>query len=91
MLRIYIREKGFGWRELPEGPFPITKEQLMEARSRFDEEFRKSPLLAGAKIAPQTAARDILTQMLPNMSSFDLLVLGFAVTAKQRNLRIEDE
>ena len=90
-LRIWIKEKGFGWRELPESPFPITKEQLAQARNLFKNELSKSPPLGGANMAPQTAVRDILSQVAPQLSAFDCGVLGFAVTSQEKNLRIEEE
>ena len=90
-LRILIKEKGFGWREIPNGPFPITLQQLNKARTLFTEEWNKAELLTGAKNAPQTAARDILSQVAPHLSKFDIGMLGFAVTANIKNLRFEEE
>ena len=90
MLRILVKEKGFGWRELPNGPFPITQDQLDQARSLFAEEWNKDELLTGAKNAPQSAARDILSQVAPQLSSFDRGILGFAVTNELKNLRFEE-
>ena len=90
-LRIWIKEKGFGWREIPNGPFPITLEQLKTARSLFAEEWDKAELLTGAKNAPQTAARDILSQVAPQLSKFDIGSLGFAVTTNIKNMRFEEE
>ena len=89
-LRIWIRQKGFGWQELP-GPFPITKEQLSHARAIFADELSNSPPLGGANVAPQTAAREILSQVAPALSSFDRGVVGFSITVSEKNLRIEEE
>lgn len=90
-LRIWIREKGFGWQELPESPFPLTSEQLAKARAIFADELSNSPPLGGANMAPQTAARDILARVAPQLTDFDRLVIGFAVTNNEKNLRIEEE
>lgn len=90
-LRIWVREKGFGWQELPEFPFPITKEQLFHARAIFADELANSPPLGGANVAPQTAAREILSRVAPQLTDFDRLVIGFAVTTNEKNLRIEEE
>lgn len=91
MLRIWLKEKGFGWRELPNGPFPITLEQIKKARSLFADEWNKVELLTGAKNAPQTTARDILKQLAPQLNTLDCGVLGFAVTFDLKNLRFEEE
>jgi hypothetical protein len=89
-LRIWIKQKGFGWSEIPNGPFNITLEQISKARTLFADEWSKAELLTGAKNAPQTAARDILSQVAPQLTPFDMGILGFAVTAQIKNLRFEE-
>lgn len=91
MLRIWIKEKGFGWQELQGGPFPITQQQLSEARVIFANELSNSLPLGGARAAPQTTARDILSEVAPELSKFDCTVLGFAVTNERKNIRIKEE
>lgn len=66
--------------EIPNGPFPITREQLDEARRRYREEWNKCKPLEGVRISPQTAARDILQEVVPTLSAFDRGMIGFAVS-----------
>lgn len=82
MITIEVKERG-RWRRLPNGPFPITEAQLTEARKRFAEEQSKATTFAGARMAPVTTARQILSEIAPALDSFDLLNLGFAVTIQK--------
>ncbi len=79
LLRIHVFDNR-AYRELDNGPFAIDESKLMEARRRFMAEREKAGRLEGANIAPQTAARDILKDIAPELSDFDRLMLGFAVT-----------
>lgn len=78
-LRIWIKE-GREWREVENGPFPITGEQLEQAREAFRLELAQAKPLHGANHAPQTAARAILKTVAPKLADFDCLMVGFAVT-----------
>ncbi len=80
-LRLWIKE-GRAWREVENGPFPITPAQLDTARARFAAELVAAKPLHGANHAPQTAARAILREVVPTLSDFDALMIGFAVTSK---------
>lgn len=86
-LRIWIREGRRDWREIENGPFPITLEQLTEARTRFAKELREAKPLHGANHAPQTTARAILREVAPSLSDFDALMIGFAVTNERIRTR----
>lgn len=69
---------------MDQGPFPITAEQLEEARRRFKAEYdaATSPF-AGVRQSPATTARAILDEVCPTLSSFDNMVLAYAVTIKK--------
>lgn len=79
MLRIWIKDKR-EWREIENGPFPISQAQLSICRNAFADELKLAKPLCGANHSPQTAARDILKKECPKLSDFDILMLGFAVT-----------
>jgi hypothetical protein len=68
------------WTNVPNGPFPITREQLDEARRRYRAEWDVCPDLSGVKVAPQTTARAILKDVAPALSDFDAGMIGFAVS-----------
>jgi len=68
------------WTLLDNGPFPITEDQLGEARRRFQDELAACPDLSGVKMSPQTTARAILHEVAPLLSDFDAMMLGFAVS-----------
>lgn len=78
-LRLWVKE-GRTYHEIQNGPFPITPEQLSEARALYAAEYASAKPLTGARIAPQTTARDILAKVAPQLSAFDALMVGFAVT-----------
>lgn len=82
MMRIWVFDAGMRkWRELENGPFPVTRDQLMAARKTFVDELKATKnRLEGAWMSPQTAARDILKKQIPTLSDFDALMLGFAVS-----------
>ena len=86
MIRIFVREENYAkkgrgrWKEVPNGPFPITPEQLAEARRRYQAEWSVCPDLSGIKVSPQTTARAILRDIVPNISDFDAGMIGFAVS-----------
>lgn len=82
MLRLYIKE-GREWREVENGPFPISADQLSEARTRFAAEWKAAEPMTGARQSPQTTARAILAEVAPKLSAFDALMIGFAVTSKR--------
>lgn len=77
------------WTEVPNGPFPITAEQLEEARRRYQAEWAICPDLSGVKVSPQTTARAILRDVCPTISDFDAGMLGFAVS--NCRVRVEEE
>lgn len=71
-----------GVTELPNGPFPITAEQLRAVRAAYQTELARSvDGLDGVRLHPQTVARDLLALMVPSLPEFDRLIVGFAVTA----------
>lgn len=85
-LRIWVKEPSASttprrYVEIENGPFPLTLAQLDEARARFKAEFDAAKPLHGARHAPQTAARSILREVVPSLSDFDALMVGFAVTS----------
>lgn len=82
MLRLWVKE-GRAFREVDNGPFPLTVTQLDAARAWFADEAKRCNLLSGANHAPQTTARAILKQVAPKLSDFDCLMVGFAVTSKR--------
>ena len=77
------------WTEVPNGPFPISREQLAEARRLYQAEWAACPDLSGVKVSPQTTARALLRQVAPALSDFDAGMLGFAVSNDR--IRIKDE
>lgn len=92
MIRIHVYDRQLTrpeWREIPNGPFPLTEEQLMEARRRFQAELAVCPDLSGAKISPQTACRAILKEVVPTLSDFDAAMVGFAVSNDK--VRVEED
>lgn len=80
MLYIQIKDGG-RWEMIPESPHRVTVEQLREARAEWQAELEASPGAFGAAHAPQTTARGILERAVPGLLGFDMLALGFAVTA----------
>jgi hypothetical protein len=76
IIRVWV-----GNEEVANGPFPITEAQLAECRRRFrkSEEAKMSIL----DNAPQTIARVILEQVVPSLSAFDRICLGFAVVSTE--------
>lgn len=87
MLRIFIKEKGNIWEEIPNGPFPIEKEQLKEARRIFFDHLSNADSLASANTAPQTLARDILFKIAPKLNGIDRSMLSFAVICNKKSLK----
>lgn len=76
------------WTQVPNGPFPISRAQLDEARKRYQAEWDAcTDPLSGVKMSPQTTARDILNDVAPTLSAFDRGMIGFAVS----NNRIRTE
>ena len=81
MLQIHVFDRTQRrWVEVPNGPFPITREQLAEARRLYQEEWAVCPDLSGVKMSPQTTARALLRQVAPTLTDFDAVMLGFAVS-----------
>jgi len=80
MLRIFMPVGKRGWKELENGPFPLTGAQLESSRTAFARELEASGPLSGARMSPQTAARDILRTEAPALNDFDRLMVGFAVS-----------
>jgi hypothetical protein len=81
MLRIHVFDSTKRrWVEIPNGPFPITPEQMNEARRRYTEEWNRCAPLEGVRMSPQTTARDILKDVAPHLNDFDRGMLGFAVS-----------
>jgi hypothetical protein len=69
------------WTEIPNGPFPLTTEQLQEARRRYKAEWDAcTDPLSGVRMSPQTTARAILHDVVPTLSDFDAGMVGFAVS-----------
>lgn len=89
MIDVYIKTRG-KWERIETGPFScITEEQLNEARRRFKEQLDASTSpFDMPRSLPQSVARMILRDIVPSMSDFDTLVLGYAVTST--NIRIQE-
>lgn len=82
MIHIWTRPmNGRTYESVPNGPFPISIEQLNEARRIFRLEFNSTPPMTGIHLAPQSSAREILRQICPTMSDFDALQVGFTVSS----------
>jgi hypothetical protein len=80
-LRIHVFDQTRRrWTEIPNGPFPITREQLDEARRLYQAEWAICPDLSGVKMSPQTTARALLHQVAPQLDDFDAGMIGFAVS-----------
>lgn len=77
MLRIWINRK-----EIPNGPFPITREQLKAARAEWNNVRREVNTFGGIAQCPSTVAREILSRVAPQLSDFDRLELAYVVTSK---------
>lgn len=88
MIEIFARGKGErAYTLIPNGPWPVTREQLDEARARFQAEQASCPPLEGVNMAPATTARTILAEIAPHLSAFDCAILAYAVTIK--SIRVE--
>jgi hypothetical protein len=83
MVEIFVNRE-----RIPNGPFPITREQLEEARRLYREEWARTPDLTGVRVSPQTTARALLRDIVPALSDFDAGMIGFAVSADK--VRVED-
>ena len=87
MIRIRVREGARGeWRQVDDGLVPVTAEELRAMRRRFAVAYAALQDVddtAGncAGGAPQTVARAIVRDVCPRLSGFDLIAIGFAVTA----------
>ena len=87
MIRVRIREGARGeWRQFDDGLVPVTEAELREMRRRFAVAYaalQDVDAAAGncAGGAPQTVARAIVRGVCPQLSSFDTIAVGFAVTA----------
>lgn len=79
MLRIFLKQQR-GWKELDNGPFPVTREVMESARAAFREEWLRTDPLEGCRQSPQTTARMLLEERDPQLLTFDKMMLGFAVT-----------
>lgn len=90
-MRVFVKESAGCYTEIPNGPFPVTVDQLNAARARFAEqrELARGDALAGIHQAPVAAARLILALVVPSLDSFDREALAYAVTA--RRVRMQDE
>jgi hypothetical protein len=81
MLRLTVFDASTRrWTVVENGPFPITQDQLMEARRRYEAEWYACDDLSGVKMSPQTTARAILHEVAPQLSDFDAMMIGFAVS-----------
>lgn len=82
-LRLFIRfAKRQPWQEIQNGPFPVTAEQLTEARRRYQDEVSACfDPFAGIRMSPQTSAREIVRDVAPDLSDFDAGMIGLAVCA----------
>lgn len=91
MLRVHVFDQTRRrWAEVPNGPFPITQEQLDKARRCYKAEWDAcTDPLSGIKMSPQTTARAILHEVVPNLSDFDAGMLGFAVSNDRVRTEIE--
>lgn len=91
MIRVTVFDQARRrWIDVPNGPFPITPAQLEEARRLYKAEWdATTDPLAGVHMSPQTTARDILKQVAPQLSDFDAVMLGFAVSNDR--VRIQEE
>jgi len=83
MIHIFVNRE-----RVPNGPFPITPAQLVEARRLYREEWNRTPDLSGVRVSPQTTSRAILRDVVPTLSDFDAGMIGFAVASD--NVYVED-
>ena len=93
MMRIWTRNnRQQKWAEIENGPFPITEKQLTCARDDFRQEVEDAEHrpLWGARLCPQTTARDILLKRCPGLADFDYICLGFAVTTRLIKFEVVD-
>lgn len=83
MLRLYVRfANRQRWQEIANGPFPVTAEQIAEARRRYAAEVAACfDPFAGVRMAPQSSARSILRDVAPALSEFDAVGVGMVVVA----------
>jgi hypothetical protein len=90
-IHIAVKERNGRYKRVPGGPFPITPDQLEQARAAFQKELAVCPDLMGIKVSPQTAARDILKTYAPHLDNMDNCMLGFAVSAPAYRIIESDE
>ena len=81
MIEVYTKEPRVNkrkWVKIPHGPFPVTKEEFMKARAELKAKRDEFPddVLKAAHSGEVTLARDILKNICPKLSTFDLLCLG---------------
>jgi hypothetical protein len=81
LIEIAVLERG-RYRRVPNGPFAITPEQLEAARRRF-RLAQDADTLGGARMAPASTAREILSEVAPALTDFDRMVLAYAVTSQK--------
>ena len=91
MLRIFIAEAGPGkkFEEIPNGPFPITREELNAARHQYTDALADGGF-GGVQQVPATTARSILIRLKPTLSVFDVNMLSYAVLADKVKIKPED-
>lgn len=89
MIRVFVFDTTRRrWTEIPNGPFPVTREQIAEAQRLYQDEWSRTPELTGVRVSPQTTARDLLKHVAPHLNDFDRAMLGFAVS--NTRTRVED-
>lgn len=77
MIEVYCRAKGKRkWEKVPNGPFPISEADFVEARRCFLEEYNSAPEESQLMDCWATTARIHLQKVCPKMSSFDQISLG---------------
>lgn len=84
-VRLFVRfAKRKPWEEVMNGPFPVTADQVAEARRRYAAERAAAgdDPFAGCRTSALTTARDILRDVAPQLSAFDSGMIAYAVAAE---------
>lgn len=75
------------WVRIMNGPFPVTREQLLQARAELKAKRDAASDIDRIGGCWTTEGRVILKRVCPHLTNFDLLMLGHAVSMERVRIR----
>lgn len=86
-LRLFVPVGISKWEEVPNGPFPVTAQQVEQMRKEFIAELTSTPPMTGIFLAPQTTAREI-AKRVGGLDDFDAGMVGLAVSSTRVRMHV---